>query len=205
MPASGRKHGGVLLGTLAVAIAVAAAVAAVRASDEPDTTSASSGDPMAGMDHGRKHPPSVVDGAPGPGVPAPDFDVARLRGPGRVRLADYAGRPLLLTFWASWCVSCRKEFPNLRELRAAHRDDDLAIVGITYRDLPDDSRSFAKKFRADFTLGKGGEGDPVAHAYGIRAIPQLYFIDRNGVIRERLFGAPSVAAMEAAVAEISAG
>jgi cytochrome c biogenesis protein CcmG/thiol:disulfide interchange protein DsbE len=196
-----RKHGGILLGILAVAIAIAAAVSALSAGD--DSGNASSTDaPMMHMDHGAD-PPSVRHGAPGPGVVAPTFDVAELDGSGRVRLADYAGRPVVLTFWASWCISCHTEFPRLRRLAAAHRGTDLAIIGITYRDIPSDSRAFAKRMHANFMLAKGGDEDPVAEQYGIRAIPQLYFIDRGGVIRRRTFGAPSVAAMQAAVAEIS--
>jgi cytochrome c biogenesis protein CcmG/thiol:disulfide interchange protein DsbE len=200
-----RKHGGILLGILAVAIAVAAAIAALTSGDDSGNASSAGSGSMAdmpGMEHG-KHPPSVKAGAPGPGVVAPPFDLAALRGPGRVRLADYSGRPLVLTFWASWCISCHKEFPRLNTLVRYHRGTDLAVVGITYRDLTDDARHFAKDYKANFTLAEGGDGDPVANDYGIRAIPQLYFIDRNGVIRERMFGAPSNAAMNAAVAEIS--
>ena len=108
---------------------------------------------MPGMEHG-KHPPSVKRGAPGPGVVAPAFDVAALRGSGRVRLADYAGRPVVLTFWASWCISCRKEFPRLNALVRRHRGTDLAVVGITYRDIPSDSRAFAKDFKANVHAGR---------------------------------------------------
>jgi peroxiredoxin len=199
-----RKHGGILLGILAVAIAVAAAISALTAGDDSGTASSSSMADMPGMHmaHG-SGPKSVTEGAPGPGVVAPAFDVAKLRGPGRVRLADYAGRPVVLTFWASWCYSCREEFPRLRSLVQTHRGTDLAVVGVTYRDLVGDSRHFAAEQKANFTLAKGGDGDPVAKAYGIRAIPQLYFIGRDGVIRRRMFGAPSTAAMNAAVREIS--
>lgn len=211
MRADTRKRGGVLLGILAVAIAVAAAIAALTAGDDTGSGSAGDGGMPAGMHmapgthmhHGSKHPASVLRGAPGPGVTAPPFDVARLHGDGRVRLADYTGQPVVVTFWASWCISCRTEFPRLRALMRAHTDDDLVVIGITYRDIPSDSRAFAKEFHADFTLAKGGDGDPVAKEYGIRAIPQLYFIDREGVIRERIFGAPSSAAMEAAVDDIA--
>jgi cytochrome c biogenesis protein CcmG/thiol:disulfide interchange protein DsbE len=200
-----RKHGGILLGILAVAIAVAAAVSALTASDDSGNASSSgSMADMPGMHMGNGgRPASVKRGAPGPGVEAPPFDVARLRGPGRVRLAEYAGRPVVLTFWASWCITCRSEFPKLRTLVQDHRGDDLAVIGITYRDLAADSRAFARKFEANFTLAKGGDGDPVANAYGIRAVPQLYFIDRAGVIRQRLFGVASEDAMNAAVREIS--
>jgi len=198
-----RKHGGILLGILAVAIAVAAAVSALTAGDDSGSaTSTGDSSPMMHMDHG-KNPPSVHSGAPGPGVTAPAFDVAKLTGPGRVRLADYAGRPVVLTFWASWCISCHAEFPRLRQLVDDHRGSDLAVIGITYRDIPSDSRAFAKRMHANFTLAKGGDDDPVARDYGIRAIPQVYFIDRNGVIRRRVFGAPSNAAMTAGVREIS--
>ncbi len=206
MRADTRKHGGILLGILAIAIAVAAAVSAMTSGDGSGSASSSGSGSMAdmpGMEHG-KHPPSVTRGAPGPGVVAPAFDVAALRGSGRVRLADYAGRPVVLTFWASWCISCRKEFPRLNALVRRNRGTDLAVVGITYRDIPSDSRAFAKDFTATFTLADGGDGDPVAGDYGIRAIPQIYFIGRDGVIRERMFGVPSTAAVTAAVAEISA-
>lgn len=204
MRADTRKHGGILLGILAVAIAVAAAISALTAGDDSGSASSGSMADMPGMHTGHgKQPPSVKQGAPGPGVVAPTFDLARLSDAGRVRLADYAGRPVVLTFWASWCISCRSEFPRLRSLVRAHRGDDLAVVGITYRDLASDARAFAKEFKANFTLAKGGGGDPVATDYGIRAIPQLYFIGRDGVIRQRMFGAPSAAAIDAAVAGIS--
>jgi cytochrome c biogenesis protein CcmG/thiol:disulfide interchange protein DsbE len=200
-----RKHGGILLGILAVAIAVAAAVSALTAGDDdPGRASSGSMADMPGMHMGHgTHPPSVKSGAPGPGVVAPPFDVAALRGSRRVRLADYAGRPVVLTFWASWCIECRQEFPRLNALVRKHRGTDLAVVGITYRDLTGDARHFARDQEATFTLAQGGDGDPVAEDYGIRAIPQIYFIDRAGVIRDRMFGAPSTATMNAAVAAIS--
>jgi cytochrome c biogenesis protein CcmG/thiol:disulfide interchange protein DsbE len=197
-----RKHGGILLGILAVAIAVAAAISAVTAGDDSGRASDASEGMPPGMHAGSANPASVRKGAAGPGVAAPAFDVARLRGGGRVRLADYAGRPVVLTFWASWCIACRDEFPRLRSLVDAHRGSDLAVIGITYRDIASDSRAFARDMRTNFTLADGGDGDPAARAYGIRAIPQLYFIGRDGVIRRRMFGAPSLAAMNAAVTEI---
>jgi peroxiredoxin len=201
-----RKRGGILFGILAVAIAVAAAISALTAGGDSGSASSGSGSSsmadMPGMNHG-KNPPTVTHGAPGPGVVAPAFDVAKLRGPGRIRLADYAGRPVVLTFWASWCYECHIEFPRLNTLVRDHQGTDLAVVGITYRDIDADARQYAKDAKATFTLAKGGDGDPVAKTYGIRAIPQIYFIDREGVIRRRTFGTPSQAAMNAAVAEIS--
>jgi cytochrome c biogenesis protein CcmG/thiol:disulfide interchange protein DsbE len=136
------------------------------------------------------------------GSPAPDFDLARLRSPGRVRLADLRGRPVIVNFWAAWCVPCRKEFPTFREAQARYREDGLAIVGITFKDLPDDARRFAKQQRANWLLAEGGDGDPVGKAYGVRALPQTFFVNRRGIIVARYFGAPSGDDFDAAVQKI---
>jgi cytochrome c biogenesis protein CcmG/thiol:disulfide interchange protein DsbE len=156
--------------------------------------------PDAALPPGR----ATVKGIAAPGTPAPDFDLPRLRGPGRVRLAALAGQPVIVNFWASYCFPCRKEFPLFREAQAKYREDGLAIVGITFRDLTDDARRFAKDQRATWDLVEGGEKDPVARAYGVRALPQTFFIDRDGVIEARYFGAPSGDTFDAEVRKIIA-
>ena len=160
----------------------------------------------SGDDTPTKGPATVDPDGSGSGQQAPDFDLAKLTGRGRVKLSDYAGRPVVLNFWASWCIPCKEEFPRLKALVAkpSSKQNDLAVIGITYRDIPEDARSFAKDEGATWTLAKGGDGDPVAREYGIRAVPQLYFIDRDGVIRKRIFGGPSADVIDQAVAEITA-
>lgn len=178
---------------MALAIVVALGIGAVLNSGD-DTTNP------------KKGPATVDPGGSGSGQQAPDFDLAKLTGPGRVKLSDYRGRPVVLNFWASWCIPCKEEFPRLKALVAkpSSKQADLAVIGITYRDIPEDARSFAKDEGATWTLAKGGDGDPVAREYGIRAVPQLYFIDRDGVIRKRIFGGPSADVIDQAVAEITA-
>lgn len=139
-----------------------------------------------------------------PGSRAPDFDLARLRGPGRVRLADLRGKPVIVNFWASWCVPCRKEFPTFRAAQAKYRAQGLEIVGITFKDLTDDARAFAKQQRANWTLALGGDGDPVGRSYGVRAIPQTFFVNRQGTIVARYYGAPSGDRFNAQVQKILA-
>ena len=89
------------------------------------------------------------------------------------------------------------------ELAAKHRGDDLAIVGITFRDLDDDARAFARSHGGTWTMVQGGEDDPIARSYGVRSPPQTFFIDRRGVVRARAYGPPSTAALDAEVARIS--
>jgi cytochrome c biogenesis protein CcmG, thiol:disulfide interchange protein DsbE len=138
-------------------------------------------------------------GVAGPGTTAPSFDLAKLRGSGRVSLADLRGHPAIVNFWASWCLACRDEFPVLRQAQARYAKDGLKIVGITYRDLPDDARDFARDHGATWTLAKGGDGDPVARAFGVRAMPQTFFIDASGKIVKRYFGNPGRPGLDAEI------
>jgi cytochrome c biogenesis protein CcmG/thiol:disulfide interchange protein DsbE len=167
----------VLIGVLV--IAVVAVIATVQA-DNGDS-SGSDAEPVK----------TSTAGVAPPGSQAPDFDLARLRAPGRVRLADLRGKPVIVNFWASYCIPCRKEFPTFRAAQAKYRAQGLQIVGITFKDLSGDSRAFAKQQRANWDLAIGGDGDPVGKAYGVRALPQTFFIDRRGTIVARYFGAPS--------------
>ena len=64
-----------------------------------------------------------------PQRPAPQFDVAGLDG-GQVKLSDFAGRPVLVNFWATWCAPCKLEHPLLVEMR----EQGVEIVGVLYKD-----------------------------------------------------------------------
>lgn len=136
------------------------------------------------------------------GSQAPDFDLAALRGDGRVKLSDYAGQPLIVNFWASYCIPCRKEFPTFAAMQKKHRADGLEIVGISFKDLPDDARRFARQHGATWTLAEGGDDNSAGRAYGVRAIPQTFFIDRTGKIVSRFYGAPPNDRFEAEIQKI---
>jgi cytochrome c biogenesis protein CcmG/thiol:disulfide interchange protein DsbE len=124
------------------------------------------------------------------GSPAPDFVLPALDGNDQVRLADFRGRPVILNFWASWCNPCRGEFPLLKKTLREHRADRLAVIGVTYRDIPDDSREFVKKMQATWPQGVDDNRD-VADAFGVRAIPWTFFIRSDGTIVARVFGITS--------------
>ena len=124
------------------------------------------------------------------GATAPDFALAKLSGDGTVRLSDYRGKPVVVNFWASWCHPCRKEFPLLADARTKYKDDGLQIIGVSFRDIPSDSRGFVKDQKAKWTFARDDRG-AVAKDYGVRAVPQTFFIDADGTIRERVFGITS--------------
>ena len=177
-----------------VVLAVIAVVAMLAADDGASTGSRPVPDE-------EPQSPSVA-GVASAGSAAPPFELSRLRGPGTVSLAEFKGTPVIVNFWASWCIPCRKEFPLFGDARAAYSPDELAIVGITYRDRPDDARRFAREHDATWTLADGGDGDAVAREYGVRAMPQTFFVDRDGTIVKRYYGAPTRAEFEAEVAAL---
>jgi cytochrome c biogenesis protein CcmG, thiol:disulfide interchange protein DsbE len=120
---------------------------------------------------------------------APDFRLTGLDG-GTVDLTAYRGRPVVVNFWASWCHPCRKEFPLLANARTKYKDDGLQIIGVSFRDIPSDARTFVKDQGAKWTFGRDDRG-AVAKDYGVRAVPQTFFIDADGTIRDRVFGITS--------------
>jgi len=124
------------------------------------------------------------------GQVAPDFALSKLSGDGTVKLSDYRGRPVVVNFWASWCHPCRKEFPLLADARKTYRADGLQIIGVSFRDIPSDARRFVKDQGATWTFGRDDRG-AVAKDYGVRAVPQTFFIDADGTIRDRVFGITS--------------
>jgi cytochrome c biogenesis protein CcmG, thiol:disulfide interchange protein DsbE len=139
------------------------------------------------------------DGA-GIGERAPDFVLADLNGR-PVRLADFAGQPVLVNFWASWCGPCVEEFPLLRDAWEGHREAGLVLIGIVYRDTSEQARGFMERMGAAWPVAMDPAG-AVAEAYGIFGPPETFFIDRRGIIADRQIGQLSKADLERKVAEI---
>lgn len=182
-PAGGRR--GLLVAIAAIVLLVVAVttVVIVRGSDDDGSTATSPNPNGMLSDLG-------ADTGLEPGATAPDFALPALSGNGTVRLSEYRGQPVVVNFWASWCHPCRKEFPLLGKAQTKYQDADLQIIGVSFRDIPSDARQFVKDQKAKWTFGRDDRG-AIAKDYGVRAVPQTFFIDADGTIRERVFGITS--------------
>jgi cytochrome c biogenesis protein CcmG, thiol:disulfide interchange protein DsbE len=118
--------------------------------------------------------------------PAPAFTLDRLDRPGKLSLAAYRGRPIVLNFWASWCVPCKEEAPLLEAVWKRHRDEGLVVLGVDINDLRSDARRFARENRMTYPLAFDGVGE-TSTDYGLTGVPETFFIARSGkLVCERL-------------------
>jgi len=127
--------------------------------------------------------------------PAPDFTLDSLDGKS-VRLSDLRGKAVLLNFWATWCTPCKVEMPWFVELQNQYGPQGLQIVGVAMDDSgKDDIAKFAKDMGVNYPvlLGKEAVGD----AYGgVPALPESFFIGRDGKIVDKIMGLKSKADIE---------
>lgn len=106
-----------------------------------------------------------------------------------VALSSYAGKPLVVNFWATWCGPCQFETPQLVKFDEKYRSQGLAIVGISVDDEPDGIRKFADKYRVRYPLLVGLDRDDVTKAYGYEGLlPLSVFVRRDGTIAGRAVG-----------------
>ena len=126
------------------------------------------------------------------GTVAPEVDLQTLGGT-RFRLSALKGRPVVMTFWGTWCPPCRDEFPELADAFRKHHADGLEVVAVNQRDqeLSETAvRKFVEEFSAPFTIVLDPRGRS-RRAYRLVGLPTTIFIDTAGVITRVVSGAIS--------------
>lgn len=102
-------------------------------------------------------------------------------------LAAYGGKVVVLDFWASWCVPCRRSFPWWNTMQARYADEDLVIIGVNLDNDPSAAAAFLQEFPADFRIFYD-ESKALARQFDVQAMPSTYILGRDGVIHSRHFG-----------------
>ena len=140
--------------------------------------------------------------APAPAAPAFSLPVLGHSGQ-KVALSDYAGRPLIVNFFASWCEPCQQETPLLaRFYRTEH--GRVAIVGLDENDVIGSATSFTRKEGVGYPVGFDPEVI-AASAYGVAGLPQTFFLNAKHRIVDRIFGAVTLADINRGIALATAG
>ena len=120
------------------------------------------------------------------GKPVPHFDLPALSGDERVAVADHVGKPMVINFWATWCVPCRTEAPLLE--RAAKRyDDRVVFIGVDVRDFSGDAKDFVEKHRLTYLIAYDGPAK-LWEPWGITGLPETFFVNANGTIIDHKVG-----------------
>ncbi|HUQ34169.1 MAG TPA: cytochrome c biogenesis protein/redoxin [Pyrinomonadaceae bacterium] len=129
--------------------------------------------------------------------PAPEIELKDTTG-ATFRLSDLRGRVVLLNFWATWCVPCRTEIPELNEMHHDLEAQGLSVVGVVYQDADADIKAFQSEIKQDYRIVIGD--DSVGSKFGgVQGLPTTFIIDREGRIRQKIFGSRSRAAFEAEI------
>ncbi len=95
------------------------------------------------------------------------------------------GQVWLLNVWGSWCVSCRYEHPVLNALA---KQQLVPIIGLNWKDRPEDARAWLEKFGNPYQLSVSDADGRVAINYGVYGAPETYVIDKAGMIRYKYTG-----------------
>jgi len=122
------------------------------------------------------------------GTPAaPTFSLERLDGEGELTLESLRGQPVVLNFWASWCVPCREEMPLLEDGWQRWRERGVVFVGVDVDDFRGDARTFLDETGVTYPNVYDGKGSLVGR-YGLTGYPETYFIDADGDVVYRIAG-----------------
>jgi thiol-disulfide isomerase/thioredoxin len=120
------------------------------------------------------------------GQPMPAFKVFSIKGQ-PLSSESLKGSVVLIDFWATWCPPCRESIPHLAELHRKYGKQGLIIVGMNVDEGGERLvKEYAERHSIPYPIVMAS--DKIISDYAVRALPVLYIVDKNGLIREQLMG-----------------
>jgi peroxiredoxin len=138
------------------------------------------------------------------GQPAPPFQLNRLSGGTLAVPGGSDGKVLAIRFWADWCPYCRKEMAELQPVYARLHGRGLEILAVNVAQDADTVRRFVEPLGIDYPVLLDTDG-ATARAYGAKALPMTWLVDRHGVVRGKIVGEATPAVFERKVLELLDG
>lgn len=135
--------------------------------------------------------------------PAPPINISLYNG-GGISPERYAGKPLVVNFWASWCGPCRQEAPLFERLWREYGERGVVFIGVNIQDAHADARAYLSEFGMTYPNGYD-EGGRISVDYGVIGIPVTFFINREGVVERRWVGAVREAKLRLWIDELARG
>lgn len=129
------------------------------------------------------------------GGAAPAFQTARLDGAGEQFPAAYAGKPLVIRFWADWCKYCEGEMQAIEQVYQRHRARGLTVLAINAGQDKATIDAFIRKIGVTYPALLD-EQSAIAKRYGVVGLPTTFFIDAGGVVRAKIVGEADEATFE---------
>ncbi len=123
-----------------------------------------------------------------PGTKIPDFSMPlfsgyELNGQPQLNIADLRGKVVMINFWASWCKPCEQEAADLRQAWDYYKDSGKVVfIGVDYVDTEPEARAYLQKFGITYANGPD-LGTKVSTMFRITGVPETYFIDQQGVLK----------------------
>jgi cytochrome c biogenesis protein CcmG/thiol:disulfide interchange protein DsbE len=117
-----------------------------------------------------------------------------------VSIDDYRGRWVMVNFFASWCIPCREEHPELDAFDVAHRaEGDAVLMSVTFDNDADDARAFFEREGGDWPVIDDPENS-IGVAYGVAQVPETFVVAPNGIVVQRFAGAVTKAELDEVIA-----
>ena len=119
---------------------------------------------------------------------APDFTLNLYEGydgglgKSSIKLSDLRGRVVLINFWASWCIPCREEAPELEAAYRQFKDRGVVFLGVDWVDIETDALNYLKSFNITYANGPD-IGTKIGPLYHITGVPETYIVDQAGNIQ----------------------
>jgi peroxiredoxin len=131
--------------------------------------------------------------APRQGFLAPAISLLDLDGQ-TIQLADYLGRPVMINFWASWCLPCRSEMPAFQKIYKEYETQGFVILAVNSQESRATALDFSKSHALTFPILLDQDGIVSKH-YRAAALPATYFINSQGIVEKVVYGGPISEAM----------